>query len=163
MIQLENNKRVLEQWAQNQRVLIDGFDPGTRVEFSVLNQDTTPLPVAAYEEEGKVYALVPNILLQEAGYIRVRVRQPSGSSNSQVQKNIRVVQRQKPEDYAYSETPLLMTADEMFEKIKADPTYAALLDEITDLREQCKKYALLCNQILQDCERIKKEIGGDGQ
>jgi len=161
MIQLENGKRVLEQWALNQRVNITGCEAGTRVEFEIAGvSGYAPLPVAAYEEDGLVYADVPNILLQRVGYINVRV---CPSANVPQLKAIRVVRREKPEDYEYSETELLKTADELLEKVKSDPLYAALLEEIRRLNFQCKNYALLCNKILQDCERIKKEIGGDGK
>ena len=34
-------------------------------------------------------------------------------------------------------------------------------DTSTQLTKACQKYAMLCNQILQDCERIKQEIKGE--
>lgn len=161
MIELERNKRMLNQWDLNQRVQLIGYEPGTRVEFSRLyDSEKIPLPVAAYEEDGLVYAPVPNILLQDNGYLRVQIRPSADGTQPGLIKDIRVARRKKPEDYEYSETELLKTVDEIVEKMKADPKYAVLLDEITRLNLQCKQYAELCNKILQDCERIKKEIGG---
>lgn len=163
MIKLENDNRVLYQWALNQRVVIDCCKPGTRVEFSEPYKDTEPLPVAAYEESGHVYAPVPNILLQADGYICVRLCPSAGSSQLPWQKEFRVVRREKPEDYEYSETPLLQTTDEMFAKIKADPAFAAYLEEVKREREECKRLTLLCNRILQDCIEIRKNVGGEGK
>lgn len=161
MIELERNKRMLYQWDQNQRVHLIGYEPGTRVEFfRTYESDKIPLPVAAYEEDGQVYAPIPNILLQRNGYISVNVRPSADGTQPGLTKDFRVTWRKKPEDYEYSETELLKTVDEIVAEMKADPKYAVLLDEITRLNLQCKQYAELCNKILLDCERIKKEIGG---
>lgn len=163
MISLENNKRALYQWDLNQRVIIDGFDPGTRVEFSVLYSDNTPLPVAAYEDGDIVYAPIPNILLQKSGYIRVCVRPAAGVNKGVQEKDIRVVKKEKPENYEYSETPLLKTMEELLAAMKSDPVYAAMLHEVEQMNAQCQRYALLCNQILQDCKRTLDEMRGNGQ
>lgn len=177
MIELENNKRFLYQWELNQRVLVDGCKPGARVEFTALYKGADePLPVSTYEDDGHVYAPIPNILLQEDGYIRVFVSQPAQ------EKDFKIVLREKPEDYVYSETPLLMVdaslgdlmekiikqavdakTAEILDELKADTVIAALLDEIKRLNIQCKNYALICNQILQDCTKIKKSSGGEGK
>lgn len=109
MIELENNQRVLHQWALDQRVIIDGFLSGTRVEFSSkYDCKDSAIPVAAYKVNGHVCADVPNALLQSHGYIHVLVR-PSASDKDHMpeEKDIKVVRRDKPEDYAYTETPTL--------------------------------------------------------
>lgn len=108
MIELENNRRAFYQWELNQRVRIDGYKPGTRVEFSArYDCKNSSLPVASYEEAGHVYAPVPNILLQAAGYIRVYVNPSANDAQKPQEKDIKVVRREKPENYEYSETPLL--------------------------------------------------------
>lgn len=108
MIELENDRRALYQWELNQRVVIDGYKPGTRVEFSArYDCKNSSLPVSAYEENGHVYAMVPNILLQSPGYIRVHVNPSANDTQAPQQKDIKVIRREKPENYEYSETPAL--------------------------------------------------------
>lgn len=114
MIELENNRRALYQWELNQRVQIDGFKPGTRVEFSARNDcKNSSLPVSSYEENGHVYAPVPNILLQAAGYIRVYVSPSAGDTQKPQEKDIRVIRRERPEDYVYAETQTISIEDKM--------------------------------------------------
>lgn len=114
MIGLENDRRALYQWELNQRVLLDGFKPGTRVEFSARNDcKNSALPVFAYEENGHVYAPIPNILLQAAGYIRVYVSPSAGENQKPQEKDIRVIRREKPDDYIYTETPISSIEDKM--------------------------------------------------
>lgn len=108
MIELENKKRAFYQWELDQRVIIDGYKPGTRVEFSArYDCKNSAIPVSSYEEDGHVYAPVPNILLQAAGYIRVYVSPSAGDPQKPQEKDIRVIRREKPENYEYSETPSL--------------------------------------------------------
>lgn len=109
MIELENNQRVLLQWSLNQRVILDGFLSGTKVEFSVpYDCKDSALPVEAYAEGDRVYANIPNILLQSPKIIRVLVC-PSAADTDHTpeEKDFKVVRREKPEDYAYTETPTL--------------------------------------------------------
>lgn len=114
MIELENNRRALYQWELNQRVQIDGFKPGTRVEFSALYDcKNSSLPVYSYEENGHVYAPVPNILLQSAGYIHVYVSPSAGDLQKPQEKDIRVIRRDKPSDYVYTETPINSVEDKV--------------------------------------------------
>lgn len=114
MIQLENNRRYLCQWELNARVQLDGYKPGTRVEFSARNDcKNSALPVSAYEEDGHVYAPVPNILLQSDGYIRVCVSPSAGDAQKPAEKDIRVVRRDKPADYVYTETPINSVEDKV--------------------------------------------------
>lgn len=106
MIELENNRRYLNQWELNQRIIIDGFLVGTRVEFSMLYDcKDSALPVSAYEEGSHVYADIPNILLQNFGLLRVSVR-PSANDLDHVQqeKILKIVRQEKPDDYVYTET-----------------------------------------------------------
>lgn len=107
MIELEGKRRVLYQWELNQRVIV-GCPPDTVVEFSPQNgckQNT--LPVLSYEEEGFVYANIPNVLLQIPGYLRVFIRPSAEDMRIHPEvRDFRVVRKSKPEDYDanYSET-----------------------------------------------------------
>jgi hypothetical protein len=117
MIKLENNQRVLYQWSLNQRVIVDGFLSGTKVEFSdKYDCKDSALPTVAYQEGEHVYADIPNILLQSPKYIRVLVC-PSAADAEHLpeEKDIKVVRRDKPEDYVYTETPTL-TLDSKVDK-----------------------------------------------
>ena len=109
MIELEHNRRVLHQWDRDQRVIVDGFHAGTTVEFSSrYDCKNSALPVSSYEENGCIYANIPNVLLQHHGYLQVYVR-PSASDagHTPALKDFKIVRRDKPEDYVYTETPTL--------------------------------------------------------
>lgn len=107
MIELENERRYLHQWGLDQRVQIDNFLPGTWVEFSLVNAlRNTTLITEAYEECGHVYANIPNVLLQNFGYIRVYVNPPAHDmAHTPEEKDFKIVRRQKPGYYIYTETP----------------------------------------------------------
>lgn len=107
MIELENDRRYLNQWGLDQRVLIDGFLPGTWVEFSHLNDcKTTALTTEAYVEAGHVYANIPNVLLQLSGYLHVYVNpKASDMAHTPEERDIKIVRREKPSYYVYTETP----------------------------------------------------------
>ena len=110
MIELEGSRlgqRVLYQWDKDKRVLLDGFLPRTKVEFSNLNDcKNSALTVYAYVEVGHVVADIPNVLLQTAGYLHVYVKPPADDVvHAPEQKDIKIVRRDKPEDYDYTETP----------------------------------------------------------
>lgn len=107
MIELEHNQRVLYQWDLKKRVVLDGFLPRTKVEFSSKydNKDSA-LTVYAYVDSGHVVADIPNELLQTAGYLHVYVRPPASDVvHAPEQKDIKVVKRDKPSDYACPTTP----------------------------------------------------------
>lgn len=107
MIELEGGRRVLYQWELNKRVILDGFPAGTKVEFSAkYDCKDSAIPVHSYAVGNHVYADVPNILLQKYGYIHVYVS-PSAADvdHTPQERDIKVVRRDKPEDYEYTETP----------------------------------------------------------
>lgn len=107
MIELEHNQRVLYQWDLNKRVVLDGFLPRTKVEFSSkYDHKDSALTVYAYVDSGHVVADIPNELLQTAGYLHVYVRPPASDVvHAPEEKDIKVVKRDKPEDYACPMTP----------------------------------------------------------
>ena len=107
MIELENERRYLNQWGLNQRVQIDNFLPGTWVEFSMVNDvRSNTLITEAYEETGHVFANIPNVLLQNFGYLRVYVNPPASDMvHTPEEKDFKVVRQRKPGHYIYTETP----------------------------------------------------------
>lgn len=107
MIQLEYDRRYLHQWALDQRVQIDNFLPGTWVEFSVVNDcRNCTLITEAYEETGHVFANIPNALLQNFGYLHVYVNPPATDMvHTPEEKDFKIVRREKPGHYIYTETP----------------------------------------------------------
>ena len=107
MIELENERRYLNQWGLEQRVQIDGFLPGTWVEFSLVNETrNTTLITEAYEETGHVFANIPNVLLQNFGFLHVYVNPPATDMvHTPEEKDFKIVRRQKPGHYIYTETP----------------------------------------------------------
>lgn len=107
MIELENERRYLNQWALNQRVEINNFLPGTYVEFSSLNDcKNSALITEAYAEAGRVFANIPNVLLQTYGYLHVYVNPAADDMiHTPEERDIKVVRREKPAHYIYTETP----------------------------------------------------------
>ena len=107
MIALENDRRYLNQWALDQRVQIDNFLPGTYVEFCMVNDvKHCTLITEAYEECGHVYANIPNVLLQNFGYLHVYVNPPVRDMvHTPEEIDFKVVRRAKPSYYIYTETP----------------------------------------------------------
>lgn len=107
MIELEYDRRYLLQWGLEQRVLIDGFLPGTWVDFSHVNDcKNSALTTEAYVEAGHVYANIPNVLLQLPGYLHVVVNpDASDMAHTPEERDIKIVRRPKPSHYIYTETP----------------------------------------------------------
>lgn len=107
MIALEHDRRYLNQWALEQRVQIDNFLPGTWVEFSMVNDvKHSTLITEAYEECGHVYSNIPNVLLQNFGYLHVYVNPPATDMvHTPEEIDFKVVRRAKPSHYIYTETP----------------------------------------------------------
>lgn len=120
MIELEGGARILKQWSLNNRVIIDGFPVGTRVEvYKKYDCTESALPVLAYEDGGHVVADIPNIFMQEPGFIRVIVC-PSAEDaerNPEI-KDLRVVKAEKPEDYVYTPTRTI-SYQELDKRVKA--------------------------------------------
>ena len=107
MILLEYDRRYLNQWGLNKRVQIDNFLPGTWVEFSIVNDvRNSTLITEAYEECGHVYANIPNVLLQNFGYLHIYVNPaPSDMAHTPEEKDFKVCRKPKPSHYIYTETP----------------------------------------------------------
>lgn len=103
-VKLWQDKDHLWQWDIDQRVELDETDLSLQVHF-VHNGEV--LAVGVYEEEGKVYADIPNILLQMAGKINGWVYRPGDSASTTRAFNFIVSSRERPPEYVYTETEIL--------------------------------------------------------
>lgn len=141
MIELEVNKRALDQWDHDQRVRLKGAAAGTKVHFSASWYGDEDAPVLkAYEDSGGVYANIPNMFLTKPGTIKVYIYIEDEKSGYTVdRREFKVKARPKPSDYVYTETEVL-TWEALDKRIEAlergggsggvDPEYVEeLVDE----------------------------------
>lgn len=120
VMSIADSNGILYQWDTGQRVLVAGASVGDRADFSI--GGTGPLSVALYEDGGRVYADIPNILLQTAGDIAVYICTAEGTEQETIAaRTFRVYARPKPEDYVYTETEVL--------------TYSALESRVSALEQ----------------------------
>ena len=99
MFKIENGKLSFYQWDINQRLIIE--EPSiTEVHFCNRTSDCS-LVCAVYEENGKRFADVPNILLQTDWTIKAYAY---CENRTLIEENFIVYTRTKPADYIYSET-----------------------------------------------------------
>lgn len=103
-VKLWQDKDHLWQWDIDQRVELDETDLSLQVHF-VHNGEV--LAVGVYEEEGKVYADIPNILLQMAGKINGWVYRPGDSASTTRAFSFIVSGRERPPEYVYTATEIL--------------------------------------------------------
>ena len=98
------------QWDADQTIVLGGLqiDSSTTVHFCNMCSPNA-LVVAPDISGGKLYAKVPNILLQSASPIIVYVYCSDDDTGSRTiyATQIAVIPRQKPEDYVYTETEVL--------------------------------------------------------
>lgn len=114
MIKIEDGRKQFYQWDLGQRLTVEGYAAGTEVHFahrrkgplsSLKIERQIALIVEIYEEGGKYYADVPNILLQIAGELCVFIYPESdGESHTAYRKVLDIFPRAKPDDYIYTET-----------------------------------------------------------
>lgn len=99
MFKIENGRLSFYQWDINQRLIIE--DPSiTEVHFCNRTSDCS-LVCTVYEEDGKRFADVPNILLQSDWTIKAYAY---SENRTLIEENFIVYTRTKPADYIYSET-----------------------------------------------------------
>lgn len=107
-------KKTLYQWDLNQRLVIDDYPAGTEAHFinrkngtlsAPESTDVSALVVEAYAEGGKVYADIPNSLLQTAGELLVYIYTENGKEAHTARRTVLpIIARPKPADYVYTET-----------------------------------------------------------
>lgn len=102
MFILEDGREHLFQWDLNRRLIVE--DP-TIAEVHFCNRtDDCSLVVETYTEDDKVYANIPNILLQDRWNIRAYAY--CTDCYTKVEKIFEVKARTRPSDYAYTETEI---------------------------------------------------------
>lgn len=100
-MRIENGREHFYQWDVNQRLIIEN-EIIHEIHFSIATLQKA-LVVEVYEENGKRFADVPNILLQ--GYWDIKAYGYCGECVRQ-EKIFEVEARNKPEDYVYTETEI---------------------------------------------------------
>lgn len=106
MIIIEGSKPALYQWDLNQRLELTDIDSNIEVHFSRIDDNKNEsLVLLTYEENGRIYANIPNIFLQERGviYVYIYVRNEN-EMRTKYEAEILVLPREKPADYIYTET-----------------------------------------------------------
>lgn len=103
MIKIDGEHDYLYQWDTGRRVETD-YPAGTAIHFATpllgcKHVDTSNAMVVNTDADG--FAAIPNIMLQKAGTINVYAY-VDGRTVERV--DIEVMQRKKPDDYAYTET-----------------------------------------------------------
>ena len=74
MIRIEGNRTALYQWDSNQRIILNDIFARTQVHFTDEHSaESESLVVMSYQENGQIFANVPNILLQNSGTIDVYI------------------------------------------------------------------------------------------
>lgn len=130
MFKLQDGREHLYQWDINRRVIVE--DP-TIDEVHFCNKtDDCSLVVKTYTDDtydGKVYADIPNILLQNDFPIRVYAYCNDGYTK--IEECFKVKSRTKPSDYVYEETTVIRI-DTLIDKAEEAITTASELTEYFD-------------------------------
>ena len=106
-MKLDHNLSYYWQWDVNQRIIFEGVESGVQVHFSHFDKYKNALVALTYEEDGVIYANVPNILLQSDHRIKVYIYLEEGDKSYTAKIwHIDVRKREKPEKYVYTETEL---------------------------------------------------------
>lgn len=130
MITIEGNKIALYQWDLNQRLILTDVGSNVKVHFSSYYGNHDSLPVLTYEQNGKMYCDIPNILLQERGIIYAYLYASENDKlHTKQSVEILVIPRKKPADYVYSETEIVSiekAVEEALNKCKESGDFTGL-------------------------------------
>ena len=118
MILIEGNREALYQWDLNQRLVLTDIGLGNEVHFDNERVPDECCPVApVYEQNGVMYADIPNVHLQSPGVLHVYAYvQEEDKSFTKHSLEILVIARKKPGNYVYTETEV-MTWKKLEEKV----------------------------------------------
>ena len=107
-IKIDGISGQLWQWDVNRRLSIKGIPADTEMHFSTTcYEDPDALVTKVYEEDGELYAPIPNIMLQTAGKIYVYPYLVIDETVLTVTKfQATITPRPRPSDYIYTETEL---------------------------------------------------------
>ena len=161
MIKIEDDKPFLYQWDLNMRVELLNIKQGTEVHFSdtYITSDNC-LVVESYEQNNKVFANIPNTLLQRSGIILVYLYiQDEGRAWTEFKTEIVVLPRKKPANYVYTETEVL-TYKKL--EVKLDKTQD-MIGNLADLETVSKDnlVAAINEATLSDTETLNLLIEED--
>lgn len=106
MIRIEGDRNALYQWDLNQRIILTNIKPGIQVHFYDEHKTFESCPIViAYEENGNVYADIPNLFLQKNGIITIYIYvENENKAYTEYHSELLVLYRPKPADYVYTET-----------------------------------------------------------
>lgn len=102
-ITIADGRSSFYQWDLNRKLCLEGVEPGTMVNFC--RGDGTAYSVAAVQENGKVFAPVPNAWLQNSGSYPVYIY--FENTHTTCKRIMHIQARPKPDDYVYTETEVL--------------------------------------------------------
>ena len=164
MFEIYDGRAYFYQWDADMLLKTEGLPLNCDVNFE--NDKVPSMQTTTYEKDGQIVCEVPDIFLQYPENLRVSsyVEDEYGRRTT-YRRTIAVVPKKKPPGYVYTKQELktyekleerIMNALEE-DKAKEDERLA----EMQRLQEQCESYALLCNQILQECQDLKNEMGGN--
>lgn len=115
-IVIDGPDQILYQWDKGQRLLLRGYEPGTRVDFARCNQDKAT-SVYAYAEDGAVFCDIPDAILMDSNHIRGFVYVIDGERGETVREfMLPVIRRPMPEDYVAPDE--VLTWHELEQRIK---------------------------------------------
>lgn len=134
-IKLENGQLYCWQWETNQRLVIDtleGYEAENLIcKMGILKDKIGIVEVKVYEENGKIFSNIPDVLLQYEGLIEAWVQTNSEFSSATLAYwRFRVKKRERPEDYIYTEIDVL-TWQELDKRITVlEENYTTLPEDI---------------------------------
>lgn len=106
-IVIDGPDQILYQWDRGQRLLLHGYEDGTRVDFSRCN-DNKAASKFAYSEDGAVFCDIPDALLMEPNHLHGYVYEIDGDRGETVREfMLPVIRRPKPEGYVEPEEVLI--------------------------------------------------------
>lgn len=177
MIKLDNGKDYLWQWDLGRRVQLQGVPVNAKIHFSTNCDTADAYVVPSYvDEDGNVYADIPNTLLQTFGCLTAYVYQEAGQAGTcHDSKRFMIREREKPADYVYTDDEA-KTWEALDERIKAleenggggvspDELTAAVEAALTDAKESGLFDGAPGDDYVlteQDKEEIAQKVGAPG-
>lgn len=106
-MQLLDERTCAFQWDSNIYVVLPKANVSDEVHFAH-RKDKRSLVVIAKEIDATVVAMVPNLLLQKAGFIQIYHFITDEKGNRTVNREeLKVLEKEKPDDYLYEESQVL--------------------------------------------------------
>lgn len=114
-MKIDDTREYFYQWDSGQRIILESYPAGVEVHFTLTPRTAydalrckTALVVKSYEENGKVYADVPNRLLQVAGKLIAYVYMENATRGQTMLCNaFPIIARPRPADYVFTEQEIM--------------------------------------------------------